>query len=165
MKKEGRKIFIVGAFALTLALVLSLSGLAALAQDKPSDNMQIVRDKLKADKKLFVAENMGLTDAEAKAFWPVYDSYQKDLTKINDRTIAIIKTYASNYQSMTNEAAKKLTDEFLAIQAEHQKLRVSYLPQFRKVLSDIKVARYYQIENKVGAVVSYELATSIPLVK
>ena len=63
------------------------------------------------------------------------------------------------------KAAKKLTDEFLAIQAEHQKLRVSYLPQFRKVLSDIKVARYYQIENKVGAVVSYELATSIPLVK
>ncbi len=163
MKTEGRKIFIVA--ALTLALVLSLSGLPALAQDKPSDNMQIVRDKIKADKKLFVAEAMGLTDAEAKAFWPVYDSYQKDLTKINDRTIAIIKNYASNYQSMTNEAAKKLTDEFLAIQAEHQKLRVSYLPQFRKVLSDIKVARYYQIENKVGAVVSYELATSIPLVK
>ena len=57
-------------FALTLALVLSLSGLLALAQDKPSDNMQIVRDKIKADKKLFVAEAMGLTDAEAKAFWP-----------------------------------------------------------------------------------------------
>ena len=163
MKKEGRKIFIVAALA--LALVLSLSGLPALAQDKPSDNMQIVRDKLKADKKLFVAENMGLTDAEAKAFWPVYDSYQKDLIKINDRTIALIKNYASNYQSMTNEAAKKMTDEYLAIQAEHQKLRVSYLPQFRKVVSEIKVARYYQIENKVGAVVSYELATSIPLVK
>jgi len=161
MNTKSRTIIIM----MAAALFLSLSGLAALAQDKPADNMQLVRDKIKADKKLFVAEAMGLTDTEAKAFWPIYDSYQKDLTKLNDRTIAMIKNYASNYQSMTNEAAKKLTDEFLAIQAEQQKLRVSYLPQLRKVLSDIKVARYYQLENKVGAVVTYELATSIPLVK
>ena len=161
MKTGSRKIIIM----IALALVLSLSGLPALAQDKPADNMQIVRDKVKADKKLLVAEYMGLTESEAKAFWSVYGNYEKDLSKLNDRTLAMIMDYAKNYQSMTNEAAKKLTDEFLAIQAEQQKLRVSYLPQFRKVLPDIKVARFYQIENKVGAVVNYELATNIPLVK
>jgi hypothetical protein len=161
MKRQGVRIFIVTA----LALLLFLPGLPALAQDKPADNMQIVRDKIKADKKLFVSEAMGLTDSEAKVFWPVYDSYQKDLAKLNDRAIAMIRNYAGNYQSMTNETAKKLTDEFLAIQAEQQKLRVSYLPQFRKVLPEIKVARYYQLENKISAAVNYELATNIPLVK
>jgi hypothetical protein len=148
-----------------LALVLSLSGLPALAQDKPADNMQIVRDKVKADRKLFVAEGMGLTESEAKAFWPVYDRYQNDMIKLNGRAVTVIKEYAKNYESMTNEVAKKLTDEFLAIQADQQKLRVSYLSQFRKALPEKKVARYYQIENKISAAIGYELATEIPLVK
>lgn len=161
MKTERKGTLIITA----LALVMFLSGLPALAQDKPADNMQIVRDKVLTDKKLFVAEAMDLTESEAKAFWPIYDNYQRDLFKLNDRAMMMIRNYAKNYHSMTNEMAKKLTDEFLAIQTEQQNLRVSYLPQFRKVLSDIKVARYYQLENKVGAVVNYELAANIPLMK
>ena len=163
MKKKGRRIVIMVA----LALVLSLSGLPALvqAQDKPADNMQVVREKIRADKKLLVAQVMQLTESEQKAFWPVYDSYQKEQAKLYDRVIAMINDYAKNYESMKNEAAKKLTDEFLAILAEQQNLRVSYLPQFRKVLPDAKVARYYQLENKISAVVNYELAANIPLVQ
>ena len=162
MKRESRRVLLAVA---VLALVLSVSGLPALAQDKPADNMQIVREKIRADKKLFVAEAMDLTESEAKGFWQVYDNYQKDLMKLNDRTIRMIKDYHDNYQLMTNELARMLTDEFIAIKAEQQKLLVSYLPQFRTVLPDIKVARYYQIENKISAVVNYDLATNIPLVK
>jgi hypothetical protein len=161
METKGRIIVIMVA----LALVLSLSGLPALAQDKPADNMQLVWEKIRADKKLFVSENMGLTESEAKAFWPVYDSYQKDWMKLNDRAIAVIKDYADNHNSMTNDKAKKLIDEYVGIQADQQKMRESYLPRFRKVLPDIKVARYYQLENKISAVVNYELARNIPLVK
>ena len=91
-----------------LALVLSLSGLPALAQDKPADNMQIVRDKVKADRKLFVAEGMGLTESEAKAFWPIYDRYQNEMIKINGRTVTMIKDYAKNYQTMTNERREEV---------------------------------------------------------
>jgi hypothetical protein len=165
MRKEGRSIYVITALALAAVLVLLLSGLPAVAQDKPADNMQILRDKMKADKKLVVAEAMELTDSEAKAFWPVYESYQKELTKLGTRTINMIAEYAKNYQSMNNETAKKLTDEFLAIQGDQQKLRASYLPQFRKVLKDVKVARYYQVENKISAAVNYEMAANIPLVK
>jgi hypothetical protein len=161
MERKGRRVVIMVA----LALVLSLSGLPALAQEKPADNMQLVWEKIRADKKLFVSENMGLTESEAKAFWPVYDSYQKDWMKLNDRAIAVIKDYADNYNSMTNDKAKKLIDEYVGIQADQQKMKESYLPRFRKVLPDIKVARYYQLENKISAVVNYELARNIPLVK
>lgn len=145
--------------------VLFLFIVPVYAQDKPADTNQLVREKVQADKKLFVAENMQLTEAEVKAFWPVYESYQKGLGKITDRTKALIDEYAKNYTTMTDSTAKKLTDDMVAIENDRLKLKKDYLPKFRKVLSDKKVARYYQLENKIFAVVSYELAKAIPLVK
>jgi polyhydroxyalkanoate synthesis regulator phasin len=127
--------------------------------------MQIVREKIRADKKLVVAEAMGMTEPEAKAFWPVYEAYQRDLAKINDRTIKLIDDYAENYGTMSDQAAKKLMDEYMAIETERLNIRQSYLPRFRQVLSEMKVLRYYQLENKIQAVVNYELAASIPLVR
>lgn len=153
--------------SLAVILIALCAALATplLAQDKPADNNQLVLEKVKADKKLLVAENMQLTESEAKAFWPVYESYQRDLGKINDRLIKLIDDYAASYQTMTDAAANKLVDEAVAIEADRTKLAQSYLPKFKKVLPPTKVARYYQIENKVRAVVNYELAAGIPLVK
>jgi hypothetical protein len=158
---KTRNIAILTAVA---ALILCLSGLPALSQEKAADNMQIVLEKLKADKKLLVAQNMGLTESEAKAFWPVYESYQKDLMAIRARTGALIEDYAKNYNSMTPEAAKKLTDAFVSLKTDHAKLISSYVPRLRKVLPEVKVARYLQIENKLNAILDYELAGAVPLV-
>jgi hypothetical protein len=146
-------------------VITGLGAVPALAQDNPADNMQIVREKIRADKKLVVAETMGMTESEAKAFWPVYEAYQRDLAKINDRTIKLIDEYAENYGAMSGQAAKKLMEEFMAIETERLKIRQSYLPRFRQVLPEMKVLRYYQLENKIQAVVNYELAASIPLVR
>jgi hypothetical protein len=146
-------------------VITGLGAVPALAQDKPADNMQIVREKIRADKKLVVAETMGMTESEGKAFWPVYEAYQRDLVKINDRTIKLIDDYAENYGVMSDQAAKKLMDEYMAIETERLKIRQSYLPRFRQVLPEMKVLRYYQLENKIQAVVNYELAASIPLVR
>ncbi len=153
------------AYLFTFLIIAGLGAGPALAQDNPADNMQIVREKIRADKKLVVAETMGLTESEAKAFWPVYEAYQRDLAKINDRTIKLIDEYADNYGAMSDQAAKKLMDEFMAIETERLKIRQSYLPRFRQVLPEMKVLRYYQLENKIQAVVNYELAASIPLVR
>jgi hypothetical protein len=89
---------------------------ASLAQDKPADNMQILRDKLKADKKLVVATNMELTESEAKSFWPIYEEYQKELQKINRRIVALLESYAADFRSksLTDDKAKKLIDEATA---------------------------------------------------
>jgi len=133
--------------------------------DKPADNMQILRDKIKADKKLVVAGNMELTESEAKGFWPVYEAYQKDLGKINKRILTMVETYADtwNAKSMDNAKAKKLTSEFLALQADEVKQMQSYVPKLSKVLPAAKVLRYLQIENKIRAIIKYELAVQIPL--
>ena len=151
------------------ALVSMLFGYAPLgiAQDKPADNMQILREKIKADKKLLVATNMELTEAEAKNFWPIYEDYQKDLQKINERLIQALQSYAADYKnkSMTNEKAKKLTDEYLSIEQAEVKLKSSSVPKLNKALPATKVARYLQIENKIRAVIKYDLAASVPLVQ
>ncbi len=150
----------------TIVLTLILFSLPpASAQDKPASNMQFVLDKIKADKKLFIADNMGLTEAESKAFWPIYESYQKDLQALRTKTIQFIDTYAKNYNSMTNETAKQLTDNVLSLKADMAKLMASYAPKLRKALPDTKVARYIQLENKIDAAINYELAARIPLLK
>ena len=105
-----------------------------ISQEKPADNMQVVIEKIRADKKLLVAENMQLTEAEAKAFWPVYNQYQDELFLLRTRTAKLIKDYTDAYDKMTNYTAKKLLDELMIIEALGPKLRQAYLPKFRKVL-------------------------------
>lgn len=155
---------LVATLGLCFAVVL---GLPALAQDTPADNMDVLVQKIKADKKLLVADNMGLTETEAKAFWPVYDAYQNDLTKINERLGKAIKTYADAYDagSVPDATATALLNEYLAIEDAELKLKRDYLPKLNAALPGAKVARYYQIEAKIRAAIKYEMAEGIPLVK
>ena len=151
----------------TIALTIIFIGLisSAQAQDKSADNMEIVKEKIRTDKKLLVATNMQLTESEANAFWPVYEAYQADLAKLRAREIKLIEEFATKYETMSDDAAKKLLDDALSIDSDHQKLRQSYLSKFRGVLPDKKVARYYQLESKIDAVLEYEMARRIPLVQ
>ena len=160
MKVKSRVTMILVILGVVMGMVVS-----GIAQDKPADNMQIVLEKVRADKKLLVSENMQLTEAEAKAFWPVYDQYQDELFLLRSRTAKLIKDFSDAYEKMTNETAKKLMDEYITIETLGPKLRQTYLPKFRKVLPEVKVVRYYQIENKIQAVLMYELAKDIPLMK
>jgi len=151
--------------ALTIGIFLAGVTVPVLAEDKPADNMQLVKDKIKADKKLFVAENMELTEKEAKGFWPVYESFQKDVGKHNEKLLKLIEDYAQNYETMTDQKAQALTKDYLALETARVKLLQSYVPKFSKVLGNIKTARYLQLENKISAVLKFELAANIPLVK
>jgi hypothetical protein len=125
--------------------------------------MDLVREKVRADKKLLVGTNMALTEAEAKAFWPVYDAYQADLGKLNQRTIKLVSDYAASYKAMTDAVAGTLLDEAIAIERDRATMLQAYRPKFAAVLPATKVARYYQIENKIRAAINYDLAANIPI--
>ena len=151
------------------AVILCIAALAApaFAQDKPADtNMQILLDKVKADKKLVVAANMDLNEGEGKLFWPIYDVYQKELQAINDRVGKTILAYADAYnkKALTDDLAKQLTSDALAIDQEELTLRKTYAAKLNGVLPAMKVARYIQIENKIRAAIRFDLAAGIPLV-
>jgi len=155
------------ATSIVLAAVLLAIVPASFAQDAAADNMQILREKIRADKKLLVAANMDLTDSEAKGFWPIYDAYQKDLQKINHQIENLLESYAADLEgkSLTDAKAKRLIAESVAIEQEEAKLKSTFAPKLSKVLPPKKVARYLQIESKIRAVVKYDLATGVPLVE
>jgi hypothetical protein len=110
---------------------------------------------------------MDLTESEAKGFWPVYEEYQKDLSALNQRIGKLIESYAADYRAntLTDDKAKGLIDELVAIEQAEAGLKTSYVPKLSQVLPQKKVARYLQIENKIRAVVKYELAGAVPLVQ
>ena len=147
------------------ALFACLVGTQAGAQDKPADNMEILREKARADKKVVVASVLELTEPEAKAFWPVYNAYQSDMVSHYDRLLKLIDSYSQAYDAITDEVAAKLLVDYLALEQAHVALLRAYVPRFQKVLPAKKVTRLYQVENKLRALVNYELARQIPFVK
>jgi len=130
-------------------------------------SMAALSDSLKADKKRVVEINMNLTDKEATVFWPLYDAYQQDLYKINQRLTKVINEYALAYNkgAVLNDTAKKLLNESISIELAEARLKQSYVPKFSKVIPAAKVARYLQIETKIRAIIRYALADAIPLVQ
>ena len=151
---------------LAVVVGLLLATGPAFAEPASDTNMQILKEKLKADKKLLIASNMDLTDAEAKQFWPVYDAYQKDLDAINKQLGKTIQDYADafNNGNIPNDTAKKLLNEALSIEEQEVKLKRTYADKLAKVLPATKVARYIQMETKIRSVIKYEMAQEIPLV-
>ncbi len=159
----------------TMMITLSLIVIAAfgpglaIAQEKTAvdTNMEILAEKLQADKKLVVAANLVLTDAESEAFWPIYDAYQKDLQVLHERTVKVIMAYAEGYNAdtITDEGAMKLLKESMMVSADEMKMKKDYIGKLSEVLPGKKVVRYIQIENKIGAIVNYELAAEIPLME
>lgn len=145
-------------------LSLSLFPLALCAQTQ-ADEEEVVKSLLQTGKKAIIVDNMGFTESESKAFWPVYDEFQQLKQKLNERTIKVLTDYMDGYETLTNEKAEALLKEYVAIEKERADLKSAFLPKFTKILPAKKVARYYQIENKLEAMVKYEFAKEVPLVK
>jgi hypothetical protein len=115
------------------------------------------------ERRALVAHNLRLTASEATGFWPVYSRFERDLAVWRERRQRIVAEFGENYDSMSDEVAQKLTVDRLDLDEARCRLMRSYLPQFSKVLPARKVARYYDIEAKIRAVVNAEIAESIPL--
>jgi hypothetical protein len=160
MQHRWRDLIAMGGVLTYLVMVA-----AAVAQDKPADNMDVLREKLRADKKVVVADVLDLTESEATVFWPVYNAYQSDMVTHYDRLLKLLDTYATSYETMTDQTATSILKQYLTLERDHVALLTAYLPRFQKVLPPTKVARLYQVENKARALVNYELARGIPLAK
>jgi hypothetical protein len=148
-----------------ILLIVVLFALPAWAGAASDTNLTILRDTIRANKKALVAVNLTLTDAEAAQFWPVYERYEKDLKGVNDRLVALIEDYTTHYQGLSDDHARKLAEDYLTVEEDRAKVRRTYLADFAKALPGKKVARFYQIENKMDAVIRYDLAAQIPVVE
>jgi len=153
--------------AATLICVLSSAAAAGPetgAAAAPETQQGILLDTIRANRKAFIAVNLELGAEEAAKFWPLYDRYQKELSAIGDRIAALVDDYTASFRDLSNDKAVKLMEDYLAAEAERVQVRRTYLPDFAKILPGRTVARFYQIENKMDAVLRYDLAATIPVV-
>jgi hypothetical protein len=142
-----------------VACTLGLSG-PAFAQ---TSQKQLDIAAARAQRKATVGANMNLSSDEAAKFWPVYDAYEKAMDSIEDRHVRELKEFAAKYNNFTDEDAKKKLDEVIAIQQARLDVQKEYIPQFRAVISQVKVTRFYQIDNKIQALIQCDIAQLVPL--
>jgi hypothetical protein len=153
--------------AVALACVLSSASAAAAetaAADAAQTQQGILLDTVRANRKALVAVNLQLSPEQEKSFWPLYDQYQKEIGVIGDRVAAIVDDYTASFRDLSDDKAMKLMEDYLAAEADRVQVRRKYLPQFAEILPGRAVARFYQIENKMDAVLRYEMASTIPVV-
>ena len=146
-------------------LIAICLGVPAAAGEADEASLEILVATIEANKKALVAVNLELEDAEVKAFWPVYDRYESELSSVNTRFAAVIDEYTKSFRSMSDEQARQLVKDFLAVERDRAELREKYLEPFSEALPGRKLVRFYQIENKIQAVVRYQLARDIPVIE
>jgi hypothetical protein len=151
---------------LALACALSIPTLAQTA-DKFAEydkNLALLRKDIRAGKKELIALNLPLTPTEATKFWPVYEEYANEVSKIYDARWALLKDYASNLNSMTDPAAASISKRSLDSDAAMTTLRQKYAPIVGKVLTGKKAALFFQLDKRLGLLIDLQLASEIPLV-
>jgi hypothetical protein len=158
--------------SLAFALILGLSAAALRAEPEPPPeqpaadvDLDILLGAIRSNRKAVVAVNLGLTQEEAASFWPVYERYQQEANALGDRLVALIQDYAKSFRDLSNEEAMQIVQEYLDIEGDRVAVRRNYVEEFAKSVPGRKLARFYQIENKMDALVRYELAASIPVVE
>jgi hypothetical protein len=135
------------------------------SQDDADQDISLLRNDIRFQKRNIIATKVLLTDAEAQKFWPVYDEYTAELVKINNDKYALIKTYTQSYDTMTDEQADDWAKRVLKLDADVAALRQKYWPNFRRVLPAKKTALFEQVERRTQMVIDVQLASQFPLVQ
>ena len=141
----------------------SVSGAGAPNNIRNQD-IEMLRSDLRAQRKAITAQNMDLTADEATKFWPIFDQYRQEAIKCNDERWALIKEYATNYNTMTDAQAQDYIKRSTAIDQQLLALRMKYVPVFEKVISPKKTALWYQIDRHIDLLINLQLSTQIPMV-
>ncbi len=147
---------------MSLAIIFSTVQLFAQSEN---DYIEIVRDVLKIEKKAAIAEVMALSDADSAPFWEMYNEYNFELSKVQNKRIGLIKDFAASYENMTDEKADELWHGAMSFQQEVLNLKKKYYKKFKKIMPAGKAAMYFQAENKIQTMVDASLAMELPFIQ
>ena len=151
---------------LTAVLPVILLGSAAPSgAQSTADEIELVRSVVQTGRKAVVVKNMKLSDAESEAFWPVYNEFETSMRVVNDRRVKVLTELARDFETLTDEQAVDLLEQFFKFQQERVKVRKSFLKKFKKVLSGKQVTRFYQIDSKIDTMIDFDIARTVPLVR
>jgi len=160
----------LSALAIGLLVVVFLSVETSVAQNADAtantdQYISLLRKDLRSQKKQYIAANITLTADEATKFWPVYDRYAAETERINNDRITVLKEYAANIANLSDGQALALNNKSLAIDRSFVTLRQRFIPQFVKVLSGKNLARFFQIDKRIGLLIDLQIAAGVPIVE
>lgn len=159
------RFFKLVSIALSISIATAFTANAQVNQNfaEYAPDIEAARSILKTERKILIMREMSLTPQEADAFWPLYDEYVNARRALGDERISIITDYAAAYGSLTNEQAREIIKRALKRDDRVNKLRKKYVKRFSRILPDVKVLRYFQLESKLDAIINFDLASQIPL--
>lgn len=146
-----------------LICAIILSGIIAKAQSD-ADIWELVKTDLKVEYKTIIIENMIFTDAEAEAFWPIFNDYMIKKNTNLDHNMNILKDYADNYDDLTDEKIEKLIKSVQSQRSTRLKNRNAYYKSLKKALGVRKAAKLFQIDGQINTLFDFQLASQIPLI-
>lgn len=128
-------------------------------------DVELTRASIQVKRQALVTSAMDLEPKEADAFWPLYREYRMAMATVNDRFVKLLITYLDQHDTLTDDTAARMTDEYLGIERDRNGVKVTYVPKFRAVIPARKVARFFQIDHKLDAVINSSLAELVPLAR
>jgi hypothetical protein len=153
-----------------LAIAFTAAGTAAFAQRETATGVEVERDlallrrDLRSDKKKLIALNVPLTETEATKFWPIYDQYEGEMQKVYDDFYSLIKEYAANQKTLTDDQASSILNRWAALQVQQAQTRQKYIPIVEKVIPARKAALFFQVDRRLYALMDLQVSSQIPLV-
>ena len=127
-------------------------------------DIKLLREDIRSERVRLVAANLPLNDTEARNFWPNYDQYLAEVSKIGDARVALIKEYVQSYNTMTDAQANDLMKRSVTVDQQLPALLTKYVPIFEKVISPKKTVLWYQIERRLDLLINLEMSANIPMV-
>ena len=159
-----RMLFVAVLLSLVALSNVSAAQTAAQSNEPSVDSyIEALRADFRADKVALITEAMKFNDQDSKIFWPVYRKYDADLMPLNDKRVALIKSYADKFNTMTDADAKTMIDQSLAFESGRIDLKKKYAKEFQKAgLSSLTVAKYMQLEHRLDLLVDMKIASELP---
>jgi hypothetical protein len=154
---------------LVVLLAFSAAESNAFAQRETANGVEVEKDlallrrDIRADKKKLIAANLPLTADEATKFWPVYDEYVAEMTKVNDDFYSVIRDYAANQKTITDAQASSMIKRWADIQVRQAQTRQKYIPLVEKTIPGKKAALFFQIDRRLYALMDMQVSSQVPL--
>lgn len=159
----------IGHLLTVLAFLASATALGQNSGSSVLENQELAnaRNLLQAGREEIIREDLRMSDEESAGFWPVYETYHAKIMVVRDRQAIMIADFLKSYRdgAVTNEYADGLIKDNFEIKGELLQIQKKFVRRFRKVLPALKVARFYQLENKMDAEIDAQLALFVPLVE
>ena len=130
-----------------------------------TSDIELTRAAIQVRRQAIVTAAMDLEPKESEAFWPLYRQYRADMAKVNDRYVKLLVTYLENYDTLSDQQAARIMDDYLKVERDRTEVKARYGPRFRKIMPARKAMRFFQVDNKLDAVINAELAAEIPLAR